>query len=112
MHRLKIADYIIFFLLLAISLSFAFGYSAERDGILISASGKEYYYPLSEERTINVSGPLGETVIEIMDGDARIISSPCPEKTCYYTRLGGQICCLPNRVLITFRGADDEILSY
>ena len=39
-------------------------------------------YPLQNDRTIRVTGPLGSTVVEIKNGKARISSSPCPNRVC------------------------------
>ena len=69
---MKIADIIIailFITLILISTSFL---TAKGDEVLISADGKEYMYPLSEDRIIPVSGPLGETTVEIKDGNVSI----------------------------------------
>ena len=49
---------------------------AERDGRVIFTA------PLSVDRTMALPGPLGETVLAIRHGRARIIASPCPRKIC------------------------------
>ena len=62
-----------------------------------------------------MEGPLGETLVEIRNGDVRIISSPCPEKTCLEMKIGNAICCLPNRVLVekrSFEGEDVDEISF
>jgi len=41
-----------------------------RDGLLVAA------YPLSEDRTVSVTGPIGNTVIRIESGRARVVSDP------------------------------------
>ena len=109
---MKIADAVIaflFILLIVLSLCLFEGGGNE---VLINASGREYRYPLSENRIINIEGPLGITAIEIKDGDAHIISSPCPNKTCLDTRMGNTVCCLPNRVLLTIGESDSEVDAY
>ena len=109
---MKIADIIIailFITLILISTSFL---TTKGDEVLISADGKEYIYPLSEDKIIPVSGPLGETTVEIKDGNVSIIDSPCPNKTCLSTKMGGAICCLPNRVLVTVQGEKSEVDGY
>ncbi len=54
-----------------------------------------------------VEGPLGETQIEIRDGRARIVASPCREPAWHggwLSRLGQKSICLPNRVVIEAEG--------
>jgi hypothetical protein len=54
--------------------------------------------------TVNVSGPMGNTVIEIRSGSAFFSSSPCQNQTCVASgviHLPGQwAACLPNRVML------------
>ena len=74
----------------------------------ITAEGTEYaVVPLDEDRTINVPGPLGTTVVEIRDDRVRVPDSPCPNKVCvsqgWVERPGETIVCLPNRVSITVK---------
>jgi hypothetical protein len=74
----------------------------------ITAEGAEYaVVPLGEDRTINVPGPLGTTIVEIRDGRVRVLDSPCPNKTCvsqgWVEEPGETIVCLPNRVSITVK---------
>jgi hypothetical protein len=65
-------------------------------------------YPLGADRTVTVSGPLGDTVVEIRGGQARVLSSPCAEKICVRSgaiaRPGQWIACLPNRVFLDVQG--------
>lgn len=64
--------------------------------------------PLDNPQTTTVSGPLGETVIEVTGGTVRILSSPCPHGHCMHMgriRYVGEILvCVPNRVFVTVRG--------
>ena len=59
-------------------------------------------YSLSKDRIADVEGPLGMTLIEIRDGKARILRSPCKLKFCIksgYIQYADRISvCLPNRV--------------
>ena len=63
---------------------------------------------LTPQRTIQVAGPLGSSIIEISDGRTRFISSPCTTKACLHTgwlsRVGEFAACLPNRVSLTLAG--------
>jgi len=59
-------------------------------------------YSLSKDRIADVEGRLGMTRIEIRDGKARILRSPCKLKVCinsgYIQYAGRTSVCLPNRV--------------
>lgn len=62
-------------------------------------------YSLETDRRVEAEGPLGRTLIEIKDGHARIVSSPCPCKVCVRMgtigREGGAIACVPNRIVVS-----------
>lgn len=62
--------------------------------------------------TETVKGPLGETVIVVENGTARITDSPCPHKYCIrmgsISRRSEIIVCVPNRVFLTIRGGGEE----
>ena len=67
---------------------------------------------LDKNVTESVRGPLGDTVIVIENGTARITESPCPHHYCArmgsISRRGEIIVCIPNRVLVSIRGGNDE----
>lgn len=69
-------------------------------------SGEKFMgrYPLHEDRKVDVQGPLGVTEVEIRDGRACVVSSPCPHKVCVHMgeigSEGGLIACVPNKVVI------------
>lgn len=111
--KIKAVDYLIFFFALSvIALISAQVYSGTSSSAQITISGVEgrWVYPLDQEQTVSIAGPLGETVVRIEEGTVRVLSSPCPEKLCIKTgrieKPGQWIACLPNRVLITIRGRD------
>jgi hypothetical protein len=72
-------------------------------------------YPLSKDRVIDVAGPLGITKVQIKNGSARIISSPCPRKRCMHmgsiTNEGGMEVCVPNSVVVKAAGARSDGLD-
>ena len=72
--------------------------------LVIETPDAQYIYSLSEDKKITVQGVLGTSEIEISDGKARFISSPCPGKTCIQCppvkKQGDWTACLPNRVFI------------
>lgn len=67
-------------------------------------------YPLSSSRRHTVSGPIGETVIEIMPGRARVLSDPGPRQYCvqqgWLTRPNAIAICAPNHVSLSLSGRD------
>ncbi|KIH77795.1 hypothetical protein SAMN05660860_01301 [Geoalkalibacter ferrihydriticus] len=78
----------------------------ERDGRLLFSA------PLSEARRVSLPGPLGDTLLEIADGQARILDSPCPHKVCIgmggVFRRGALIACVPNRLIVHIEGNGEE----
>jgi hypothetical protein len=87
-------------------LSFYFAY-AVADGrklVNLKAQDAEWVFPIDAVETISVSGPLGDTVIEIRENRARITASPCTNQTCVATGAvhspGQWAACLPNRVMV------------
>jgi hypothetical protein len=80
----------------------------------LKAQGGEWVFPIDADETMVVSGPLGETVIEIREKGARIMASPCMNQTCVATGIvhssGQWTACLPNRVMVYISegvGGDD-----
>jgi len=70
--------------------------------------GTVFNAPLSRDRSVELQGPLGVTRLEITNGKARIVSSPCPYKVCVgmgeIHREGEIIACVPNRLLVQVIG--------
>ena len=68
----------------------------------------EWIFPADAEETVRVAGPLGETLVVIDGGAARVIASPCVNQSCVAAgavRLRGQwAACLPNRVILYIDG--------
>ena len=64
--------------------------------------------PLSQDQHTHVEGPLGSTEVEIRDGKARILKSPCKNKVCIksgYIRYADRLsACIPNRVVVRVLG--------
>jgi hypothetical protein len=97
-------------LLLAAVASFclvAGGKPGER--IVVEQHGKIIFQaPLDQPRTASFAGPLGETVLAIADGGARIVSSSCPHHICQaggtIRHRGELIACIPNRLLLRVTG--------
>lgn len=64
---------------------------------------------LNRDRTLKVPGPLGESVIRISAGQARVAADPSPRQYCvkqgWLSRPGDVAVCLPNQVSIELAGA-------
>ena len=75
---------------------------------IISGEDVVGVYSLDEDRTLNIKGPLGVTVVEIDEGEVRVKSSPCPQKVCMDMgprgHEGGVIACVPNKVVVKVGG--------
>jgi hypothetical protein len=86
--------------------SFVFAYSGAESPSVISVKGEggEWIFPRDAAETISVAGPLGDTLIEIQNGAARVLSSPCTNQTCVAAGTihspGQWTACLPNRVMV------------
>ena len=86
--------------------SFFFAYSGAKGGGMVFLKGEsgEWVFPVDAVETLVVSGPLGDTIVEIGGASARITASPCLNQTCVAAgavRLPGQwAACLPNRVML------------
>jgi hypothetical protein len=78
---------------------------------IIRADGGVKTFPLSKDTVMTVSGPLGNTTVEIGGGAVWIAEAPCPHKTCIHQgkiRLSGQIVvCVPNRICVEVERAGD-----
>jgi hypothetical protein len=113
--RIKLLDYLVFFTVAAVSAGSAVlvygGGPADTDRLLISVSGPDgdWLYPVNAVGTVRVAGPLGDTVVEIGGGRARIVSSPCRNQLCVAAppvyRHGQWIACLPNQVMARVDGS-------
>jgi len=118
---MKKKDFLLFSILfLIIFLTYIFlklNNSPEETVLIQNYKGDFIRLPLSENKTIEIPGPLGKSVVEIKNRRVRILSSPCPDKLCVkqgYIRESGQvIVCLPNRVVIKIEGrASFDALTY
>ena len=73
-----------------------------------SAPGTDGPHALNRSQTIDYSGPLGVTVVEIEPSQARVASSPCRHQICvndgWISRAGQVSACLPNRVFLYLAG--------
>lgn len=79
--------------------------------------GNELYLsePLNQQKTINVTGELGDSVVEIDHGKVRFLNSPCRNKVCIHhgwaEHNGEVVACLPNRVTLSVSGSKELVSS-
>lgn len=96
--------------LLAVALAFILGWRGgvaeravvRRDGAVVAE------LPLTMNKRIEVTGPLGVTVVEIAPGRARVASDPGPRQYCvrqgWLTQPNAIAICAPNHVTLTLNG--------
>jgi hypothetical protein len=95
--------------------SFFFAYAHSDGGSLINLKGKngEWVFPADTVEAVNVSGPLGETIVEISGGWARIVASPCLNQTCVASGAihapGQWTACLPNQVMVYISEGERDV---
>lgn len=65
---------------------------------------------LFNNQELHVPGPLGESHLQVRDGQIRFIDSPCPNKLCVHTgwlsQGGESATCLPNKISVQILGSD------
>lgn len=123
---LTLLDGIILALVLAVAITSAFliyGNKGDTLHLIIEASSGSWTYDLDTQRTVSIPGPLGNTIVQIGHGQARITDSPCPNKTCVaagpISKKGEWSACLPNQVMIRVEGTkrnkktnDPDVIGY
>lgn len=81
--------------------------------IEITVAGEHYgTYLLSQEQEIEIRQDGEVTnIVRIQDGRAYMLEADCPDQLCCHQRAVHRahesIICLPNRVVVTVRGADE-----
>jgi hypothetical protein len=77
-----------------------------------AGDGPAQVIALSPDRQLDITGPLGNSRIEISGGKARFLRSPCRGKVCIHSGWlaspGELAACLPNRVSIQLLGRDPK----
>ena len=103
-------------ILLAAALTLIVGGAAYKKGssssrVIIRGPDRSWIFPLNSEEQVLVSGSAGETLVEIRNGRAAIVSSPCSAQTCVAAgelqKNGQWAACLPNKVFLLIEGAED-----
>lgn len=83
--------------------------TAPGERLLIHQNGTVFLNaPLTQNRIIDVPGPLGITRIELKNRQARVLSDPGPRQLCvrqgWITHAGDVAICLPNRISLEITG--------
>ncbi|RMF57105.1 MAG: NusG domain II-containing protein [Calditrichaeota bacterium] len=78
--------------------------------VRVEVQGKEVLHKrLDRDTVFRVTGPAGQTRIEIRGGHVRVLDSDCPQKLCVrqgrISHPGRAIICVPNRVMIWIEGS-------
>jgi hypothetical protein len=119
--HLRSGDYLVVALaaLFTASLFPLFWRSGPAERAVIRANGKVFAeVDLAVRKTLTVPGPLGNTLVRIEPGRARVLSDPGPRQYCvlqgWLTRSGDVALCAPNRVSLQIfgRNAAYDSLTY
>ncbi|MDR2663554.1 MAG: NusG domain II-containing protein [Treponema sp.] len=115
MSKLRFFDFFILFLTGALTVFCAvrvYGKNSAETKLVIKNDGEEWVYSLDRAVTVDIPGPLGNTVVELRDRRARVVSSPCVNQTCIASgsihRRGQWIACLPNGIFVSVEGAENS----
>lgn len=109
MKRFNIIDIIIILILTLLSITGIFYGSNQKEGryVLIYSPEGEYSYSLEQDRTIKLTGKLGEYIIQIKNREVSVIETHCPKKICQrfkISHLNDSIVCPPNMIIIKIIG--------
>lgn len=80
---------------------------------LVETEGKTVFVAaLEKEQEVEVEGPLGETILQIVGGAVQVVNSPCRQKICIgmgkASHAGDLLACVPNRVVVRIEGAEEQ----
>ncbi|MCQ2123846.1 MULTISPECIES: NusG domain II-containing protein [unclassified Fibrobacter] len=98
---MKVIDVVLLLVILAVSIWMIFrSMSASGDRIVVHAADRMYEFSLKEDGSYKIPGPLGETTVQVKNGRARIVESPCPNKICIRQGFAKPLVCLPNKIIV------------
>jgi hypothetical protein len=68
--------------------------------------------PMDQDTDFTVRGPIGETVVKIHGGSARVSEASCPRHVCLHSgavrKVGEVIVCVPNHLVLEVVGESDR----
>ena len=112
LQHLKPGDWLTLLLggIFVVLLTFKLWGGALADKAIIRSGGKIFKeVTLSRDQQIEVPGPLGVTIISILNRKARVASDPSPRQYCVrqgWLQQSGEIAlCLPNQVSVELAGS-------
>ena len=112
LQHLKPGDWLTLLLggIFVVLLTFKLWGGALADKAIIRSGGKIFKeVTLSRDQQIKVPGPLGVTIISILNRKARVASDPSPRQYCVrqgWLQQAGEIAlCLPNQVSVELAGS-------
>ncbi len=110
---MKKADFflIIILLLTSIFVLLIFNDKSKPESVVISSGGNIIgTYSIHEDKVLNVSGLLGDVVVNIRDGKVWVSKSNCEDllevKQGEINKCGQSLVCVPNKVVISITGRE------
>ena len=107
MSFFKPLDYLLILIGIAFCAISILSATTQQDGtplLIVSSPANQYIYPLDTDTTIQIPGLEGVSTIQIHQGQARYLDSPCANKTCVAAspihRNGEWSACLPNGIFM------------
>ena len=80
--------------------------------LIVSSPANEYIYPLDTDTTVQIPGLEGISTIQIQQGQAQYLDSPCANKTCVAAspihRNGEWSACLPNGIFMRVENSTSD----
>lgn len=74
----------------------------------VGDTGERQQISLAVDQTVTIHGHLGDSVVEIRDGQVRFTQSPCQHKICiqagWIDQAGEVLACVPNQVALELLG--------
>lgn len=113
--RVKFFDFVfilIFALCAAASFVMAGNKKSSGAELVVKTPEGRFLYPLNKNTELDFEGVIGHTKVTIKDGQAWVTESACDNKNCIFmgklSRPGDFAACLPNAVILTVEGQDEE----
>ncbi len=120
---MKKKDIFLVIAILVISVGALIGYrmltkipDKQKAEVVITLHGDEVgRYPLNVNREIEIPADYGTSLLEVKDGQAKMVYAGCPDKICVEHHAISQnydkIVCIPNQIIVKVEGAKDAALD-